>query len=152
MDAEQTASGKRSAFIPGCLSLVLILGVVGWIAGKSEGDGGGSAVQTGPRVAQIQATPGEILSAYKENEAAAQMKYGKQVVGITAVIDAIDLGLGDKPYLLLRTGNEFERMHGKLAESHQPRAATLKKGQKIVLLCDNVHELAGTPMADNCTF
>lgn len=96
-------------------------------------------------------TARDLAAAYEENEAGAQMKYGKSVLNISGVIASIDLDMEDKPFLVLQGTNEFMGPQAKLDAASQAKAPALKKGQKIKLTCAKVTEMIGTPMLDGCS-
>lgn len=98
----------------------------------------------------IHVTAMELWRAYDRNEAAAQAKYGGHPLLVDGTIKAIDLDILDNPQVVLRTGNEFQSAQAALADASKPKAARLKKGQKISLLCTEVGEVVGMPMLKDC--
>ena len=101
----------------------------------------------------IKISANEVLKAYKENEVGANMKYKGKKLDIAATVSSIEAGFGDKPYLVLKAGGEmdmFNQPQAHLAKSEFEKAADLKKGQKIELVCTGNSEVAGTPMLDDC--
>jgi len=91
-----------------------------------------------------------VACACDANEAAAQMKYGKAQLLVSGKISGITLDMMDKPVVQLETGNEFMSAQASLVEAEQPKAADLKKGQGIKLICASVSEMMGTPMLKDC--
>ncbi|ORF02335.1 hypothetical protein BGI15_00390 [Snodgrassella alvi] len=100
----------------------------------------------------IKVTPDELMKAYKANEVAANKKYKDKKLSINGKIESIEAGLGDEPYLTLKAGGEFELAmpQAHLANSESDKAAELKKGQQIHLICIGNSEVAGVPMLDDC--
>ncbi|PIT58326.1 OB-fold protein [Snodgrassella alvi] len=102
--------------------------------------------------ALIKVTSNELLKAYKANEVAANKKFKDKKLSISGTINSIEAGLGDEPYVVLKAGDEFEidMPQAKLATSEADKAANLKKGQKINMICTGDSEFAGTPMLSDC--
>ncbi|HOB14188.1 MAG TPA: hypothetical protein PK680_08760 [Novosphingobium sp.] len=134
----------------GCLGILIVLSVMVAMCSPSSKDDKSSGASSDASAPPIEVTARELAAAYEENEAGAQLKYGKSPLIVTAVIQSIDLGLGDKPFLVLRGTNEFMGPQAQLDEAGQTQAANLKKGQKIKLRCAKVSEVVGTPMLNDC--
>ena len=135
----------------GCLGILVVLTVMVAMCSPASKKGDSEAASSATTGTPVEVTARELAAAYEENEAGAQLKYGKNPLIVTAVIQSINLGLGDKPYLVLRGTNEFMGPQAQLDEAGQAQAANLKKGQKISLRCAKVNEIAGTPMLDDCS-
>lgn len=105
-----------------------------------------------PPPAPVAVTSVELGKAYDENEAAAQLKYGKSRLLVSGTVTAITLDYLDKPVVKMPGIDLFSDVSLELAEEAQPKAADLKKGQRLVLLCDSVGEIMGSPMVSECTF
>lgn len=146
------AKGAKKAKWPwivgGVFALLIIIGMSGE---DKPGAGSPSAEQAAAPTPPIAVTAKELAAAYEENEAAAQLKFGKSVLNVTANISAIQLGIGDKPFLVLEGTNQFMGPQAQLDEAGQAQAATLKKGQKISLTCQKVSEVVATPMLEGCS-
>ena len=99
----------------------------------------------------IETTANELLKAYKENEISANQKYKDKSIRISATIAAIQADIGDKPLLSLKANDSFSQPQAFLADSAIEKAASLKKGQKVVLLCTGNSEVAGIPMLKDCS-
>lgn len=132
----------------GCLGILVVLSVMAAMCSPASKDESAAA---DPNAPALEVTARELSSAYEENEAGAQLKYGKSVLIVSAEIKSIDLGIGDEPYLVLNGTNEFMGPQAKLDDAGQAQAASLKKGQKIKLRCTKISEIAGTPMLDGCS-
>lgn len=135
----------------GCLGILIVLSVMVAMCSPSSKNGSNSGAEAEPTGPALEVTARELAAAYEANEAGAQLKYGKSVLNVAAVIQSIDLGIGDEPFLVLRGTNDFMGPQAKLDEAGQAQAANLTKGQKIKLRCTKVSELAGTPMLDGCS-
>lgn len=66
---------------------------------------------------------------------------------------SIEADFNDEPYLVLKAGGDmdmFNQPQARLAKGEIDKAANLKKGQKINLVCVGNSEIAGTPMLKDC--
>ena len=137
------------------IAVVVMIALVAIFGGEkktSTADPAAVSEPAKPAEPPIQVTANELLKAYKDNEVAANQKYkGKQLI-LNARISRIEAGIGDQPYLVLAAGNEFEfsRPQARLAEDQEAVAATLKKGQQVLLQCIGNSEVGGTPMLKDC--
>jgi hypothetical protein len=167
MPAPPAATSKTKKGLFGCLGLIVVAGVIGAIVGPpadkgGEGvaDGNGQttsvrsdeAAQAAPKsdpATQVTAT--ELARAYEANEAAAQQRFGEGALEVTGTITAIQLGMGDEPFLVLRGTNEFMGPQATLTDEDQARASSLSRGQSVRLRCESVSEVIGTPMLRECS-
>jgi hypothetical protein len=69
---------------------------------------------------------------------------------VTGTIDGVDLNVSDEPNVKLRTSNQFMSANAESIDADQPRAASLKKGQRITLACESVTEIMGMPRLKEC--
>lgn len=111
-----------------------------------------ASTQSAPSVPPVEVSANDLLKAYKDNEIAANNKFKDKSVLVSGMLKSIGADFSDKPLLTLKAGGEFEfnEPQATLAESDEPKAATLSKGQKIKLLCVGNSEVAGTPMLKDC--
>lgn len=105
-----------------------------------------------PQEEVIEVTADELLAAYKENELAGDQKYKGKTLLVTGVLDSIQSGMGDTPYLLLKAGDEFEFS---MPQAHFDKSETdslvaLKKGESIQIQCVSDGEMMGSPMLKGC--
>lgn len=100
----------------------------------------------------IAVSPVEVSNAYEENQVAADQKYYQKPLMLRGVIEGINSGLGNEPYILLRGTNMFLSPQAHFQKQNMERIVTLKKGQKLSLVCDGGGTIAGTPMFKNCLF
>lgn len=131
--------------------------VIGLFAGGNESTTQKQDESTTEKVvvveeAPIQVKASELLNAYKNNEIAANQQFKDKPLLVTAIVESIEAGLMDEPYLVLKAGDQFEfnKPQAHLAKSDANKAATLNKGQQIVLRCIGNSEIAGTPMLKDC--
>jgi len=92
----------------------------------------------------------ELWSAYQGNEASAQGYFGKRKLYVTGTVDRVQLDFLDHPEILLRTPNEFEAVQAELAENARDQASSFDPGDKARLLCEDVSEVAATPILKDC--
>ncbi|MFN3944615.1 MAG: OB-fold protein [Allosphingosinicella sp.] len=143
---EKSSTVKKGAL--GCLAIVVILVILGMIVGGGEqGAGGGSSASN---EAAIQVSAQELAAAYDANEAAAQQQYGGRRLEVTGTVNAIQLDVSNKPFLVLEGTNMFMGPQAHLTASAQDQAASISRGQDIRLSCTDVGEIIGTPMLRNC--
>ncbi|WP_288806305.1 hypothetical protein [uncultured Novosphingobium sp.] len=151
----EAGAKKGGVLRNGCLIVVgvfVVLTIIGAIFGDKDGAKSSTASTDKEATAEpaLAVTAVELAKAYEANEAAAQLKYGKRVLDVTATVSDIQLGLSDVPFLLLEGTNQFLRPHAELDEEGQKLAASLTKGQEVHLTCQSVKEVIGTPMLDDC--
>jgi len=137
----------------------VVLVVIGIFAGGKESPNATSAESNSEQTAQtvqeeapIQVKASELLNAYKNNEIAANQQFKDKSLLVTAIVESIEADLMDEPYLVLKAGDQFEfnKPQAHLAKSDANKAATLNKGQQIVLRCIGNSEIGGTPMLKDC--
>ncbi len=137
----------------------VVLVVIGIFAGGKESSNATSAESNSEQTAQtvqeeapIQVKASELLNAYKNNEIAANQQFKDKSLLVTAIVESIEADLMDEPYLVLKAGDQFEfnKPQAHLAKSDANKAATLNKGQQIVLRCIGNSEIGGTPMLKDC--
>lgn len=105
-----------------------------------------------PEEEVIEVTADELLAAYKENELAGDKKFKGKILLVTGVLDSIESGMGDTPYLLLKAGDEFEFS---MPQAHFDKSETdslvaLRKGERIKIQCVGNGEVIGSPMLKDC--
>jgi hypothetical protein len=112
----------------------------------------GEVKPTDAKPAATEVTATDLVKAYKANEIAANEKFKGKELLVSGTIESIDAGMSDKPTIVLKTGMDYgmNNPRADLADSDMKKAATLKKGQAIKMLCVGNSEMAGTPMLDDC--
>lgn len=100
----------------------------------------------------IKVTADELLAAYKENELAGDKQFKGKTLIVTGVLDSIQSGFGDTPYLMLKAGDEYEfnmpQAHFDASETDS--LVALKKGESIQIQCVSDGEMMGSPMLKDC--
>lgn len=142
---------KKRYIVGGVVGVLVIAAAMGGgNQGTTSSSTGSEPEQTAAEIPPKAVTALEVERAYSNNEAAAQQEYGSQRLQVSATIKSIDLGIGDEPFLVLK-GESFVGPQAQLTEEAQKKAASLSKGQKIVLICEGVSEAVGTPMFKDCS-
>ena len=65
-------------------------------------------------------------------------------------LDDITLDFMDEPVVSLATSNQFMSVQLDFDEEDAAMVSQLSSGQAFTALCDEVSEVAGTPMLDDC--
>jgi hypothetical protein len=101
----------------------------------------------------IEITAEELWATYDKNELAGDQAYKDKTLVITGVVDSIESGLGDTPYLTLRAGDEynFSKPQAHFDKTETDSLVTLSKGDNITLKCKGNGEIMGSPMLSDCT-
>lgn len=115
----------------------------------NEREAAGAPLPPDGIVSAAPVTIDELVSAYDENEAAAQLKYGKQWLSVTGVVESIDLDSDDKPIIRFE-GDVFPSPNARLASQFEGDAVELKKRHKATLICSKVSESLGSPRLEDC--
>ncbi len=92
----------------------------------------------------------ELWGAFQGNEASAQSYFGKRQLYVTGTVDRVQLDFLDHPEVLLRTPNDFQSVQVQLAEDARGQANDFSPGDKAHFLCEDVSEVAATPMLQDC--
>lgn len=96
---------------------------------------------------------GDIDKAYGANQVAGDQKFYGKLLWVTGTIRSINSGIGNTPYLVAASQNNFlgPQLHFASGEDIA-RIAKLTKGEKISLFCVGSGSMAGTPMLKDCKF
>lgn len=103
---------------------------------------------SGP-IEPITTTIDDLVKAYDENEAAAQLKLRGQWIDVTGKIERIDLDHNNIPVLWFE-GDIIPSPHANFAPEFANEAIQLKKGGEARLLCRKIGEIMGSPSLDEC--
>lgn len=93
-----------------------------------------------------------VAKAYSDNQVAADQKYYKKNLFLTGKIQSINSGLGNKPYIAFMGTNPFMLPQAHFNKVDINEIVSLKKGQKLKLVCEGNGAVAGIPMFDSCQF
>ena len=88
---------------------------------------------------------------YDANEVAADGLYKGKNLQVTGVVASIDKDFMDNIVLHLKAPNEFMDTWAKLEKSEADKAATLKKSEKVTLICEGNGRIMKSPHLDDCT-
>jgi hypothetical protein len=158
-------SKKSSSAAKGCgviLLVLVVLAIIGAVFGDKKAGVASNTAQPAAdastaATAEVDAadaatkvTVTQLFNAYDNNEAAAQRAFDGRSLLVTGTLDKVDLDMFDKPELLLKTPNQFMSAHADLVEADQSKAADLRRGQPVTLLCDKVSEVMSIPMLKDC--
>ena len=97
-------------------------------------------------------TPLDLFVLYSKNEVAADMAIGDSLIEITGYVGSVDKDFADTVSITVVNlpGAAEGYALADLNDSEKPKAAKLEIGQPIVLRCDKVHRIIGTPVARKC--
>ncbi len=111
-----------------------------------------SAVSTeNPDAPTFETTARKIAAAYSENTVAADNKFKGQRFMVSGAISDINTDFTGSPVIILVGGvNPFLEPQAELIEPEMQKAASLKKGQQITLICTGKGDIAKTPMMSDC--
>lgn len=103
----------------------------------------------------IEATASQIIATYEENEVNADAILKGKTIKVTGLVSGINSDITDSAVVTLApNGNEYTLLsvHASGNSEFQNRAITLKKKQKVTLICIGDGEIAGAPMLSKCRF
>ncbi|AWH89696.1 OB-fold protein [Limnobaculum parvum] len=146
--------------------IFVALMVIGFFAGKNKESSTGSNVGTStpstesPKpVAQAEVKPEiykttakALFNDYEENEVAVDEKMKGKLIEVKGVVQAIDKDFLDNIIINLRTSNEFMPARMTMDSSSKSVALNLKKGQTVVITCEKMSRLVGSPSGRDCIF
>lgn len=95
-------------------------------------------------------TASELVLAYDQNEVATNKKIGGAVVEVSGRIASIDMDFRNHAVIRLATGMDFESVGLRLEDSQKELAASLVKGQSIVIGCKKMMRVVHSPRGDDC--
>ena len=99
----------------------------------------------------MRVTPKEMAKSYRENQVAGDQKFLKKRLFVSGQVASINSGIGNSPYIVFRDG-ELVGTQAHLASGFEKEAATLKKNQKVQLVCVGGGSIVGTPILKDCQF
>lgn len=132
---------------------LLVLFVIGLVSGKKEGGGsGGAGPQASAAPKPIHSTTAQALFAdYEANEVATDERMKGMLVEVTGTVQSIDKDFTDSIVLALQTSNQFMPARMGLNDAEKPKAIQLSKGAKVVVLCERMSRVVGSPSGRNCS-
>lgn len=99
----------------------------------------------------IASTAQGMQKEYETNEVAADKKFRKKDILLTATVKSIDRGIGENYFLQLKGGsNIFISPRAQMADGYTDYLANLKKGQQVELACIGAGMLIGSATLEKC--
>lgn len=144
---------KPSALRTGCGLLVLgilVFGVIAAIVGNDDDSSASSSSAPTAPVEPYVTTAPALFAAYARNEVATQDAIGERPVQVTGVIASIDEDFSGSPVLHLEDGDEFAQVGLTLADSEHDKAASLRQGMRVVVICHKMVRIVGSPQGSDC--
>lgn len=92
----------------------------------------------------------DLDAAYDANEVAADMKYKGRVLRVTGKVASIGKNFMDEVVVNLGTRNQFQSVTAGVDASAIDRAATLRKGQLITLVCVGAGRVVSSAVLSGC--
>jgi len=93
----------------------------------------------------------DLWRSYSANEVAADDKWKGRSLHVVGTLQSIGKDFADDVILQLRSPNQFMPTRAYLNESETDTAATLRKGQRVLLTCTCQGRIVGSPVLKNCT-
>lgn len=109
-------------------------------------EGGDSMLST----SLITTTSLDVAKAYEDNQVAADQKYYKKEILVSGIIEGINSGLGNEPYITLDGTNPFLAPQIHFDNPNIDKIASLSKGQKIAFVCKGGGAVVSAPMFKDC--
>ncbi|MGK3142056.1 OB-fold protein [Pantoea sp. C2G6] len=99
-----------------------------------------------------QTTARKLFNDYDENEVAVDEQLKGKIVAVSGIVQSIDKDFTDSIIISLKTDNEFMPARLDMKDSQKATAISLKKGMKVVIVCERMSRIIGAPSGRNCTF
>jgi len=166
-DVAEKGPGKARKLGIGCAGVLVVVILIGMfaepptpeeLAAREEVEAQERAEEVAARAAEAQAridaaeklTAQQLFNAYQNNEVAAQQALSGRSILISGTIDDITLDFMDEPVVSLATSNQFMSVQLDFDEEDAAMVSALRSGEQFTALCEEVSEVAGTPMLDDC--
>lgn len=95
-------------------------------------------------------TAKQLRQAYADNEARADKEYKGEKLIISGTVGSINSGLGDIPYVTIKSGDMFQDPQISFSRKYRELAIDLNKNQKVTFYCIGNGSVIGTPMLKDC--
>lgn len=150
-------------FFKWVLYIFIALVVLGYIVGKND-DGthvsnstdsaksSENTAQAKPQKEIYQTTSRKLFKAYEENEVATDEAMKGKLIAVTGIVQSIDKDFTDSIIISLKTDNQFMASRMEMNDSQKATALTLKKGQQVVVICERMSRVVGSPSGRRCVF
>ena len=152
--APDPSKRKRSGCLP-MIGLIVIGTVIATIIGVNSNSDDKSQTAQVAAVARpdrpvYKTTARALYRDYEANEVATDQRIGNSVIEVEGVIGSIDKDFADHAVIHLVTDNEFSSAALTLEDSQKSRAGSLSKGGKIVIRCEKMTRIIGSPLGTDC--
>jgi len=94
----------------------------------------------------------ELWNDYRENEVAADERYKGHVLIVDGVVASIDKDFLDHIVIRLKSRNEFMGTMATMEDAEKRTAASLRRGQRVLVQCRGGTMIMGSPTLEDCTF
>ena len=130
------------------ISLAILASFSTMAIGSGEDDAEVEAEVSAEDAIKVKST--ELEKAYDENEVAADEKYKGKSLLVSGTVESINKGIGDDMYVTLGEGSFVIGCDAYFADDHKDDLKSLKKGQKVTVLCQGDGKLMG-PQLRGCS-
>lgn len=133
--------------------VIAVLFVIGMFAGGNSDNAVSASTTTAEGTKgkeTFRTTAQQLFAAYESNEVATDEKMKGMQIEVSGSVQSIDKDFTDSIVLNLRTSNEFMPARMGLKDSEKKAAVELAKGQKVVVLCQRMTRLVGSPSGADC--
>lgn len=93
----------------------------------------------------------ELVSAYRENEMAAQQEYGNKWLIVSGVVESVELDMFDEPIVYFE-GDVIPNPNARFDVEAQYQTGDMMPGQNVSILCKDVSEFMGSPGLKGCSW
>lgn len=98
----------------------------------------------------IVTTAKKMFSVYNNNQVKGDTLFKNKNIIISGIVDSINSGFGDIPYVVLKAGDMFDGVHISFKRDYRTLAGNLNKGQKVTYVCIGDSVIVGTPTLKSC--
>lgn len=99
----------------------------------------------------VATTADDMQRSFEDNEVAAGQRYSGKAVIVRGKVDSVSRDIANNPFISLVGGsNMFIKPMATMADGQTSYLASLKKGQPIILVCDNARMLLTSAAVSNC--
>ncbi len=100
----------------------------------------------------VKVTAKSVAKKYADNEVAGDQEYKGKTVLLEGIVQDIQSGIGDDPFLVFKGVNMFMGPQAKFKNADVQRIAAIRKGEKQRLVCVAAGEVAGNAFFSDCVF
>lgn len=100
----------------------------------------------------VSAPVGAVAKLYEDNQVAGDQKYFHKTLYVSGSISSINSGIGNRPSISMVGPGLLSRPAVVFAVPNIDKIAKLKKGQKLLAVCNGGGVVMGSPIFDSCVF